>query len=211
MDNNYPGFLIVLEGLDGSGTTTQSRLLARYLRGEGYSVIELEEPGGTELGRQIREILLEDRGVEIEPLSELFLYEVSRAQMVREKVMPGLKKGKVIISDRFAVSSIAYQGYGRGIPIDRVKSLNEIALGGLEPDITFYLDIDLDERKKRSAGKRPDRIEKEQRDFYRRVREGYLEEINSLSDSVLIDGSSSKKEVSRKIIERVEEEIVDPG
>ncbi len=211
MDSNYPGILIVLEGLDGSGTTTQSGLLARYLREEGYSVVELEEPGGTELGRQVREILLEDRGVEIEPLSELFLYEVSRAQMVREKVIPGLKKGKVIISDRFAVSSIAYQGYGRGIPIDRVKSLNEIALGGLEPDITFYLDIDLDERKKRSAGKRPDRIEKEQGDFYRRVREGYLEEIDLLSNSVFIDGSSPKKEISRKIIERVEEEMDDPG
>ncbi|MCF7876328.1 dTMP kinase [Candidatus Bipolaricaulota bacterium] len=211
MDSNYPGFLIVLEGLDGSGTTTQSGLLARYLREEGYSVVELEEPGGTELGRQVREILLEDRGVGIEPLSELFLYEVSRAQMVREKVIPGLKKGKVIISDRFAVSSVAYQGYGRGIPIDRVKSLNEIAVGGLEPDITFYLDIDLHEREKRSAGKRPDRIEKEKQDFYRRVREGYLAEIKALSDSVLIDGSSSKKEVSRKIIERVEEEIVDPG
>lgn len=137
--------------------------------------------------------------MEIEPLSELLLYEVSRSQLVREKIIPGLEEGRVIISDRFAISSVAYQGYGRGIPIDKVKSLNEIAVDDVEPDVTFFLDIDLEEREERTLERKPDRIEKEELEFYRRVRQGYLKEIKSASDAVVIDGSLSKEEISSKV------------
>ncbi|MCF7890502.1 dTMP kinase [Candidatus Bipolaricaulota bacterium] len=208
MGNSFGGSLIVFEGLDGSGTTTQSGLLADYLKEKGHSVLEVEEPGGTSLGRAVRDLLLQDHGMDIEPLSELFLYEVSRAQLVREKIIPELKKENVIISDRFAVSSVAYQGHGRGIPIDVVKSLNGVALNGVEPDATIFLDIDLEERDKRSTGEKPDRIEKEAREFYRRVREGYLEEIRSMDDAVLIDGTLPKDEISRRVISELESELL---
>ncbi|MFW6006273.1 MAG: dTMP kinase [Candidatus Bipolaricaulota bacterium] len=204
MDNKFAGNLIVFEGLDGSGTTTQARLLADYLKEKGHEVLKVEEPGGTSLGRRVRDLLLEDHGMDIRPLSELFLYEVSRAQLVREKIIPELEKGNVIISDRFAASSVAYQGHGRGIPIDVVKRLNDIALNGVEPDATVFLDINLDEREKRSSGQKPDRIEKEAREFYRRVREGYLEEIRSMDEAVLIDGTLPKDEISRRVISELE-------
>ncbi len=208
MDNKIAGSLIVFEGLDGSGTTTQSGLLADYLSEKGHSVLEVEEPGGTSLGRAVRDLLLEDRGMDIKPLSELFLYEVSRSQLVREKIGPELEKGSVIISDRFAVSSVAYQGYGRGLPIEVVKSLNNVALNGIEPDATIFLDIDLEERARRSSGNKPDRIEKEAREFYRRVREGYLEEIRSMEDAIIIDGTLPKEEIARKVISELEAEIL---
>jgi len=193
------GKLIVFEGLDGSGTTSQSKILSEHLGDRGFSVVQVEEPGGTELGRKVRNLLLEDQGLDINPLSELFLFEVSRAQLVRKKIIPGLKEGKVIISDRFAISSVAYQGHGRGVPIDQVKQLNEIAVESLEPDVTFFLDISLEERLKRTGNRRPDRIEKEEREFYRRVRQGYLEEIKSTSNAVVIDGSLSKEDISSKV------------
>ena len=205
MGNNFSGNLIVFEGLDGSGTTTQSGLLAEYLEERGHSVLEVEEPGGTLLGRKVRDLLLEDHGIDIEPLSELFLYEVSRSQLVREKIIPELDRGQVVISDRFAVSSVAYQGYGRGIPIDVVKELNDVALNGVEPDLTFLLDIDLDERAKRSSGQKPDRIEKEAREFYDRVRQGYLKEIRSMESAVLIDGTLSKEEISDLVVSELKE------
>ncbi|MBS3787967.1 dTMP kinase [Candidatus Bipolaricaulota bacterium] len=208
MGNSFAGSLIVFEGLDGSGTTTQSGLLANYLKEKGYSVLEIEEPGGTTLGRAVRDLLLGDHGMDIKPLSELFLYEVSRAQLVREKIIPELEKGTVIISDRFAISSVAYQGHGRGIPIDEVKALNAVALDGVEPDATIFLDIDLEERDKRSSGEKPDRIEKEAREFYKRVREGYLEEIRSMDEAILINGSLPKKEISRRVISRLQSELL---
>ena len=199
MEAKKPGKLIVFEGLDGSGTTSQSRILSEHLENRGFSVVQVEEPGGTELGRKVRNLLLEDQGLDINPLSELFLFEVSRAQLVRKKIIPGLQGGKVVISDRFAMSSVAYQGHGRGVPIEQVKQLNEIAIEGIEPDVTFFLDIDLKERLKRTGNRKPDRIEKEEREFYRRVREGYLEEIKSTSNAVVIDGSLSKEEISSKV------------
>lgn len=208
MDSKIAGSLIVFEGLDGSGTTTQSELLADYLSEKGHSVLEVEEPGGTSLGRAVRDLLLEDRGMDIKPLSELFLYEVSRSQLVREKIVPELEKGSVIISDRFAVSSVAYQGYGRGLPVEVVKTLNSIALDDVKPDATIFLDIDLDERARRSSGEKPDRIEKEAREFYMRVREGYLEEIRSMDDAIIIDGTLPKKEIARKVISELETEIL---
>ena len=204
MGNEFDGSFIVFEGLDGSGTTTQSRLLADYLRKKGRSVIEVEEPGGTDLGRAVRDLLLQDRGLDIEPLSELFLYEVSRSQLVREKIIPELEKGIVVVSDRFAISSVAYQGYGRGISIETVKTLNGIAVDRLEPDLTVLLDIDLDERDRRSSGRKLDRIEREEREFHRKVREGYLEEIRTTDDAIIIDGSLPKKEIARRVASKLE-------
>ncbi len=199
MEAEKSGKLIVFEGLDGSGTTSQSALLSKRLENRGFSVIQVEEPGGTELGRKVRNLLLEDQGLDINPLSELFLFEVSRAQLVRKKILPALEEGKMVISDRFAISSVAYQGHGRGVPIDQVKKINEMSVEDLEPDVTFFLDINLEERLKRTGDRKPDRIEKEEKEFYRRVREGYLEEIKSTSNAVVIDGSLSKGEISSKV------------
>lgn len=199
MEAEKSGKLIVFEGLDGSGTTSQSALLSERLENRGFSVIQVEEPGGTELGRKVRNLLLEDQGLDINPLSELFLFEVSRAQLVRKKILPALEEGKMVISDRFAISSVAYQGHGRGVPIDQVKKINEMSVEDLEPDVTFFLDINLEERLKRTGDRKPDRIEKEEKEFYRRVREGYLEEIKSTSNAVVIDGSLSKGEISSKV------------
>jgi dTMP kinase len=136
--------LIAIEGLDGSGKTTQARLLAEYLRKRGKDVLLVEEPGTTPTGKAIRAILL-DHGREILPLAELLLYEASRAQLVREVLEPALAAGKIVVADRFALSSLAYQGYGRGLPLELVQELNAIATGGLEPDLTILLDISPEE------------------------------------------------------------------
>ncbi len=209
MEDRREGKFFVFEGLDGSGTTTQANLLADYLEGRGYSVLVVEEPGGTALGREVRELLLEDRGIDITGIAELFLYEVSRSQLVREKLVPELEEGKIVISDRFALSSVAYQGYGRGVRIEDVKKLNAVAVDGVEPDLTFFLDIDLKAMDSRTLGKEPDRIEKESEDFYLKVREGYLREVSQRADHMVIDGSLTKEDIHEIVRGQVGEELND--
>jgi len=206
---NYPGRFFAFEGLDGSGTTTQAHLLAKYLEQKGCSPGVVEEPGETALGRKVRELLLEDKGIKIFPISELFLYEVSRSQLVREKLIAELEKGRIIISDRFALSSVAYQGYGRGIPIDQVKALNEVAVDGVEPDLTILLDIGLEDMDSRILNKKPDRIEKESKAFYRRVRNGYLKEITDIPNHIVIDGSLPKEHIHEQVIREVQKKLKD--
>lgn len=209
MNSNYPGSFFVFEGIDGSGTTTQVHLLAEYLDQEGYSPSVVEEPGETPLGRKVRELLLEDKGINISPVAELFLYEVSRSQLVREKLLAELEEGRIIISDRFALSSVAYQGYGRGIPIDQVKALNDVAIDGVKPDLTILLDIGLADMGSRILNKKPDRIEKESKAFYRRVRNGYLEEIPDVPKHIVIDGSLPKERIHKQVIKEVRKTLKD--
>jgi len=197
--------IIVVEGLDGSGKTTQVRLLADHLRGKGKEVVLVEEPGTTSVGRKIRDILL-GRENEIAPLAELFLYEASRAQLVEKIIKPALTAGKIVVADRFALSSLAYQGYGRGIPLEVVKELNRLATDGLEPDLVFLLDIPPEiglERKRKT----PDRMESGTLDFYRRVREGYLKLIEGDPQGWVLDGRASPEELYRRITEIVEAEL----
>jgi dTMP kinase len=207
--------LIAIEGLDGSGKTTQARLLAEYLRKRGKDVLLVEEPGTTPTGKAIRAILL-DHGREILPLAELLLYEASRAQLVREVLEPALAAGKIVVADRFALSSLAYQGYGRGLPLELVQELNAIATGGLEPDLTILLDISPEEGLRRKvqpasrgeAGVRPttflDRLEESGLEFLRRVREGYLKAVPPPPRGRVLDAHLSQEEVFRQIVEIVE-------
>lgn len=194
--------LIAIEGLDGSGKTTQARLLTAHLRERGREVLLVEEPGTTAVGKAIRAILLEQGG-EIEPLSELLLYEAARAQLVREVVRPALEGGKIVIADRFALSSLAYQGYGRGLPLELVARLNEVATGGLEPDLTILLDISPEEglrRKAEATGRALDRLEGGGLEFLRRARDGYLKALPPSPRGRLLDAQASPEELHRRVV-----------
>jgi len=176
------GWFITFEGIDGCGKTTQMRRLARRLREEGYQVEETIEPGGTRIGKQIRRILLDTANQEISPATELLLYFASRAQNVSQRIRPALAAGKIVLSDRYTDSTMVYQGFARGLGEEVVAALERIACRGLKPDLTIYLDIDLetglarararnDSREGREAAET--RMDEQSREFYQRVREGY--------------------------------------
>jgi dTMP kinase len=165
------GIFITFEGIDGCGKTTQAKKLYRYLKKEGYPVIFLREPGGTSASERIRRILL-DRRLEISALSELFLYEAARAQLAEGVIIPELKKGTIIVCDRYYDSTTAYQGYGRGLDLAMIKRLNCVASSGYPPDLTFIFDVDYKTSLTRRNG-RPDRLEKEKQAFFNRVRRGF--------------------------------------
>jgi len=167
------GIFIVLEGPDRSGKSTQAELLKKWLEGLGREVVVTREPGGTRLSEQIRAILLDPKS-EIEPMTELFLYETSRIKHTLEKILPALKAGKVIISDRYTLSTTAYQGYGRGLDLKTVETLNRIATMNLKPDVTIVFDIPdraFTQREKTRPGR--DRIERAPDAFRRRVNRAY--------------------------------------
>ncbi len=187
---------ITFEGIEGSGKSTQMRLLKDYFEQQGRSVLTLREPGGTELGEGVRSMLLTVSDEEISPLTELFLYEACRAQLVSNVIRPALKDGLIVLCDRFTDSTLAYQGYGRGLDMHSITSLNETATGGLTPDITFLLDIEADSGLKRAwsrlgaqDGVKEDRFEREDIEFHKKVRAGFLE-IAAKSERVrIVDGS----------------------
>lgn len=167
------GKFITFEGSEGSGKSTQSKLLYRYLQRKGFPVVYLREPGGTKVSEKIRKILLDSKNDSITPISEMLLYMAARAQLVNEIILPALKKGKIIICDRFLDSTIAYQGYGLGIDIKFIKSVGEIATSGINPNLTIFLDLPLRkglEHRQQSK----DRIEKRSLAYHSRVLEGYL-------------------------------------
>ena len=171
------GKLITFEGIDGSGKTTQIGYLADYLRSLDLDVLLLREPGGTRIGEDIRRILLDMRSHKMTSETELFLFEAARAQQVREVIRPALEKGKWVISDRFHDSSVAYQGYGRGLSIDLVMALNDLAIGETVPDLTILLELSpkaLAERlEKRHGEGQGDRIDVESDQFKERVCRGF--------------------------------------
>ncbi|MCG0277356.1 MAG: dTMP kinase [Thermanaeromonas sp.] len=173
------GIFITFEGPDGAGKTTQLNLLADYLRKAGHRVLSTREPGGTPLAEEIRGLLLSPWVEEIHGLTEVFLYAASRVQHVREKILPALAEGKIVLCDRFTDSTLAYQGYGRGIELDFLRKLNYLATGGLKPALTLLLDLPPEEGlcrgKKGKEGTARDRLELQDLDFHRRVREGFLE------------------------------------
>lgn len=162
---------ISFEGIDKSGKTTQVNLLADFLLRKNYQVVSTREPGGTAVGREIKEIILKD--FRISPLAELLLYLADRCQHVEEVIKPALRMQKIVISDRFADASLAYQGYGRGLSIELIEKFNELVTGGVLPDITFLLDLEPEKAVLRA--KKKDRIEEEKLLFHRKVKEGYLE------------------------------------
>ena len=176
---------ITFEGIDLSGKSTQCKLLKEYLMGKGYDVILLREPGGTDISERIREVLLDRKSDGIVPLAEFFLYSAARAQLVEQIIRPALAEGKVVICDRYDDSSTAYQGFARGLGVEKIENINEIATGNLIPDLTFFIDISVEESLKRLkvAGKLQDRMEAEGRKFFNLVRDGYLQLATKHNDS----------------------------
>ena len=176
------GLFITFEGTEGSGKTTQMERLIARLEQAGYGVTRTVEPGGTEIGRQIRRILLDSKNSGLAPTAELLLYFASRAQNVAEAIRPALAQGRTVVCDRFTDSTLVYQGAGRGLGGESIEALHTIACGTLQPDITIYLDIDLERglgrafERNRAAADGPDetRMDNEALEFHRRVREAYL-------------------------------------
>jgi len=200
---------ITFEGVDLCGKTTQAEILVQRLKNSGFDVVFLIEHGGTKISELIRNILLDSQNKEMDPITELFLFSASRAQLVREIVIPSLNSGKIVVCDRFYDSTLAYQGYGRGIEIEKIKIVNELASGGLVPDLTFLIDIPVDEIYKRKKEKYGDfdRMERSGIEFYERVRKGYLE-IAKISDRFfIIDGQKKIDEISDQIWTIVSEKL----
>jgi dTMP kinase len=172
------GLFITLEGPEGSGKTTHASLLANWLSRTGHDVLTTREPGGTRIGDVVRTLLLDPVYAGIRPETEFLLFSAARAQIVGEVIRPHLEKGGIVVCDRFADSSLAYQGYGRRLDQSAVRTITTFATGSLLPDLTFCLDLPVAEgfRRKQDGGlEKPDRLEQEQVEFHERVRQGYLE------------------------------------
>lgn len=195
------GLFITVEGTDGSGKTTQIKLMEEFLKAAGNDVVLSREPGGTEISETIRNLILDPGNKDISPLTEMLLYAAARAQHVFQVIRPSLESGKCVICDRFVDSSYAYQGCGRGVDLKTVADVNRAAVDGVVPDITFFLDIDprlAIERRIKSTG--ADRIEQEKMDFHMRVYEGYRKMAILYPDRIkTIDASKSIEEISLQI------------
>jgi dTMP kinase len=177
------GKFITVEGTDGSGKTTQYGLIRKYLLEKGYDVVAVRDPGGTEIGEKIRAIILDPGNREMDYMTELLLYASSRAQLVAEVIRPAIESGRTVLCDRFVDSNLAYQGFGRGIPIELIQKLNEPVTCGIEPDITFFFDLDPEIALTRLSG-HTDRLESEQPEFHRRVYEGYITLCSKYPDRI---------------------------
>lgn len=171
------GVFITFEGPEGAGKTTQLKRICEWLDEQGVSYIQVREPGGTRIGNKIRDLVLHPDFKEMSMLTEVLLYASSRAQLVHEVIIPALTEGKVVLCDRYIDSSVAYQSYGAGVPLETVLSINEQATSGLMPQRTYLLDISLEVSESRllERGVGKDRIEQRNRSFHKRVREGYLQ------------------------------------
>lgn len=182
------GKFITFEGADGSGKTTQIEKIKAYLEAQGHNCILTREPGGSDLGNKIREILLHYDG-EVDSLCELLLYMADRAQHVKTVILPALNEGKTVLCDRYTDSSVAYQGYARGLDIERIIKLNEIATDGIEPDLTIVFDVETEVAMQR-VGETKDRLEKEGIEFHKKLRSGYLELSKKFSDRIKVVNSN---------------------
>ncbi len=208
--NKHKGIFITFEGGEGSGKTTQVNHLARFLTEKGHKVVTTREPGGTPEGEKIRDLLVQRQGGEWTPLAECLLLFAARAMHVEKVIMPALKKGKIVISDRFTDSTRAYQGYGHGFPLETIEALNTMVLGDFQPDLTLLLDIDTTAGIARS-GRRiaaetlhikqtEDRFENMEAGFHERLRRGFLEISKKNPDRFLIlDASVPADQIAKKI------------
>lgn len=198
----FPGTLVTFEGIDGSGKTVQAERLAGHLRATGFEVVAVRDPGGPEISEQIRGILLNVQNSGMSSVAELMLYEAARAQLVHEKIRPALESGAVVVCDRFTDSTLAYQGFGRGLPVDLVREANAMGSLGIRPDRTFFLDIDWDEslRRRRKIQKTADRMESNARTFFDAIRNGYLKLCREEPErAVKLDGARSVEILERII------------
>ncbi len=199
---------ITFEGIEGSGKTTQIQLLVEWLQQETDRVLVTREPGGTSIGEQIRAVLLNPINTEMTPEAEILLFSAARAQIVREVIRPRLEEGWIVICDRFADSTLAYQGYGHGLPLDDLLRITEFATGGLWPDLTIYLDLDVETglRRKAATPAEWNRMEAKAIAFHKRVRAGYLQLARQNPDRWLIlDASLPKADIQAHIRARVQQ------
>jgi dTMP kinase len=205
------GTFITFEGSDGSGKSTQMRLLADRLRSMGREVVETQEPGGTEIGLKIRSILLDSANQKLCAVAEMFLYFAARAQNFDERILPAWERGAVVLSDRFTDSTLAYQGAGRGLGQDVVMQLHNIACHGLNPDLTICIDIDTEaglERTRTRLGREPDRMDQQAIEFHRKVRARYLELGRENPERIkIIDGNGSRRDVAQRVWRIVEPHV----
>jgi dTMP kinase len=211
-DKKPTGVLISFEGSEGSGKTTQISRLAQHLQKIGRDVISTREPGGTEIGEQIRNIIVHNsRGDEMCAETELLLFAAARAQLVRETIAPALLRGAIVLSDRFLDSSTVYQGIGRNLAMGPVNQINRFAVGNVMPDITVVIDVPTEvslARIHQRASDLPDRMERENIDFYEKVRAGYLVLAKGMPERfVVIDGTKSEDVIEKKIWAELEKRL----
>lgn len=194
------GALLTFEGVEGSGKSTQAELLAAWLRERGVEVVLSREPGGTAIGERIRGVLLDVAGREMDGRTELFLYLASRNQHVREMILPALGRGAVVLLDRFADSSLAYQGGGRMLGERVVARLNKLATAGLRPELTILIDVAVDVGRRRKDGALLDRLESERVEFHQRVRESYLRLARRAPKRIrVVDGARPAEELQVEV------------
>ena len=202
---------ITFEGIDYSGKSTQAKLLHEYLQSQGIKSMLVREPGGTKISEKIREILLNREHLEMLPLTEFFLFSASRSQLVNEVIKPNLKRGIVVICDRYYDSSSAYQGYGGKLDVKKIFSINDFAASGLKPDLTFFIDIPPKKAFARAVEKHTfDRIENKQISFYNRVRKGFKDiAIKNKKRFVVINGMNPVEEIHSKIVKIIQHRVTD--
>ena len=209
---------ITFEGGDGTGKSTQLKALESHLLGRGKSCLLTREPGGTSLGKMIRQVLLEVGKQPITSPTELFLYLADRAQHIEEIIAPAIARGKIVLCDRHTDSTLAYQGFGRGIDIDLLRRLNDMCSGGIKPDLTFLFDCPAEiglsrtavrQFRARSDARREDRFEREELEFHKRVRAGFLELARAEPQRFrIIDASRSVAEVTEEVKAIIDRELV---
>lgn len=206
------GCFITFEGPDGSGKTTQAHALYAHLLQEGYPVLMLREPGGTDIGNQIRNVLHDVKNVQMLPTTELLLYSASRAQLVGEVIRPALVAGKAVLCDRYAESTLAYQGYGHQLNLELLRAILAFATGGLRPDLIIYLDIDVETGLRRKQADycqgtgEWNRMDQKELDFHRRARSGYLDMARADPERwFVLDASRPPATVQASIRERVKQ------
>ena len=202
---------ITFEGPEGSGKTTQIKRLTEHLRVRGCDVLTVREPGGTSISEQIRAVLHSLNNREMQPRTEILLYCAARAQLVGQVIRPHLQSGGVVLCDRYADSTLAYQGYGRRLDLQTLRMILDFATGGLAPDLTLYLDIDVEAglKRKKTGGDEWNRMDDLEVEFYRRVRSGYLEMVEQdPARWVVVDAARSAETIAGEIWERVEKRFV---
>ena len=200
------GLFIVMEGPDGSGKTTHINLLKEYLEEAGYECLITREPGGTVIGEEIRQLILNPEHKEMSPVTEMLLYAASRAQLVHEVIGPALEEGKIVISDRFVDSSIVYQGIARKLGISTVSAVNAPGIGIYRPDGIFFIDLsEAEGLRRKKEQKNLDRMEQEGIDFHHMVSEGYRKVLSGRPEVMKIDGGRSIDTIQKKIRNHVDE------